>query len=243
MPENPNATPIPVPSVEPFRRNYWFDFRPGESWTNIPTIGFAKINIDKQVKPKKEIIPYSVFVGRFQPLHLGHLTLIRKELRDCQRLFIIIGSTQEARTMLNPWNANERIDMINKNLTVQQREHIFYLTERDHPVDMVWARCVQEGVNDQLGGMGVNWRSTKVRLIGVQEESRYDKYFSGWKCDFSAKTFNRINDANIRKEYFTNYGNFNWRKGLAKRTSAFMEQWTGSNYYASIQELYNDLTT
>ena len=54
----------------------------------------------------------AVVIGRFQPMHKGHLEAIRRILRKCGRLTIFIGSSQEKRTKRNPLSAKERRQMM-----------------------------------------------------------------------------------------------------------------------------------
>ena len=53
-----------------------------------------------------------LFVGRFQPPHLGHLHAIKQALEDCDELIIAIGSSQYSHTFENPFTAGERFEMI-----------------------------------------------------------------------------------------------------------------------------------
>lgn len=53
-----------------------------------------------------------LFVGRFQPLHKGHLEAIKGVLRKVDELIIVIGSSQHSHTLENPFTAGERITMI-----------------------------------------------------------------------------------------------------------------------------------
>jgi nicotinamide-nucleotide adenylyltransferase len=41
-----------------------------------------------------------LYVGRFQPFHLGHLEAIKKILQEVDELVVVIGSAQEARVDL-----------------------------------------------------------------------------------------------------------------------------------------------
>ncbi|MEM1583242.1 MAG: nicotinamide-nucleotide adenylyltransferase [Nitrososphaerota archaeon] len=53
-----------------------------------------------------------LFVGRFQPPHIGHLTAIKNILKECDELNIVVGSAQYSYTFKNPFTAGERIEMI-----------------------------------------------------------------------------------------------------------------------------------
>src|SRR2546425_10887999 len=53
-----------------------------------------------------------LYVGRFQPFHLGHLDAIRHILGQLDDLVIVVGSAQHSHTLENPFTAGERITMI-----------------------------------------------------------------------------------------------------------------------------------
>ncbi len=54
----------------------------------------------------------AIFLGRFQPFHLGHLSVIQKAVKENDHLFIVIGSTIESFQPANPFTLGERIQMI-----------------------------------------------------------------------------------------------------------------------------------
>lgn len=58
--------------------------------------------------------PYDVglLVGRFQHFHKGHEMLVETALTLCDRLLILVGSSQESGTLRNPFNVSTRIDII-----------------------------------------------------------------------------------------------------------------------------------
>ncbi len=53
-----------------------------------------------------------LFVGRFQPFHLGHLQDVKNALKEVDELVIGIGSSNESNTKENPFTAEERIEMV-----------------------------------------------------------------------------------------------------------------------------------
>lgn len=53
-----------------------------------------------------------LYVGRFQPFHQGHRLVVEKALKQCDRLIIAIGSSQEKRTKKNPFSYEERKQLI-----------------------------------------------------------------------------------------------------------------------------------
>lgn len=54
----------------------------------------------------------ALYVGRFQPFHLGHLKAIEDIIRKAEELVIAIGSAQYGFDSLNPFTGGERLTMI-----------------------------------------------------------------------------------------------------------------------------------
>ena len=54
----------------------------------------------------------ALFVGRFQPFHLGHLHATKYILKRADELVIAVGSAQYSHTLENPFTAGERVTMI-----------------------------------------------------------------------------------------------------------------------------------
>ena len=63
--------------------------------------------------------PIGLFVGRFQPFHLGHFLVIQGMVKMCRKVVIVIGSSQEQRTKLNPFTFEERREMIQRALQAE----------------------------------------------------------------------------------------------------------------------------
>ena len=43
-----------------------------------------------------------LYVGRFQPLHIGHTSIIDRMLEECEQVIVAVGSAQESGTERNP---------------------------------------------------------------------------------------------------------------------------------------------
>ena len=53
-----------------------------------------------------------LFIGRFQPFHLGHIAAIKFAFSKVDELIIVIGSSQTSYEPENPFTAGERLTMI-----------------------------------------------------------------------------------------------------------------------------------
>ena len=55
---------------------------------------------------------YSMFVGRWQPLHKGHLWLINERLKEGKKVWLAIRDVKPDKN--NPWTAEEIEKMVHK---------------------------------------------------------------------------------------------------------------------------------
>lgn len=53
-----------------------------------------------------------MYLGRFQPFHNGHKSIVDKMLKECEKVLIVVGSAQEKGTVKNPFPSWERAIMI-----------------------------------------------------------------------------------------------------------------------------------
>lgn len=58
------------------------------------------------------MVKRGLYVGRFQPFHLGHLSAVKTVLEEIDELVIVIGSAQCSHTIANPFTAGERLVMV-----------------------------------------------------------------------------------------------------------------------------------
>ena len=62
----------------------------------------------------------ALFIGRFQPLHNGHLQIIQHASEEYDEVIIGIGSSQYDHTLENPFTSDERTLMIKKALEYEK---------------------------------------------------------------------------------------------------------------------------
>ena len=61
-----------------------------------------------------------ILVGRFQPLHIGHVQAIEFALKNSNKLFIVVGSAEKSNQKRNPFTFEERKKMIE--LAINEKE-------------------------------------------------------------------------------------------------------------------------
>ena len=64
-----------------------------------------------------------LILGRFQPLHMGHLSLFEDVIEKEEEIIVCIGSSDKKRTKENPYNALERTKMIESVLSRYRCEY------------------------------------------------------------------------------------------------------------------------
>jgi nicotinamide-nucleotide adenylyltransferase len=84
-----------------------------------------------------------LFIGRFQPFHLGHLEAIRRLAQQHDELILGIGSANVSHTATNPFTAGERLEMIRGALKDAQISHVLPVPIPDVGRNAVWVAHVR----------------------------------------------------------------------------------------------------
>lgn len=91
------------------------------------------------------MVKRGLFVGRFQPFHLGHLHAVKEILKEVDELVIVIGSAQYSHNIHNPFTAGERLVMIRKALEEAKIDlsKIWTVPVPDVHLHMMWVSAVE----------------------------------------------------------------------------------------------------
>jgi len=86
-----------------------------------------------------------LFVGRFQPFHLGHLAGIKDVLNEVEELVIVIGSAQYSHRINDPFTAGERLTMIRMALEEAGIDYskVWVVPVPDVHLHMMWVSAVE----------------------------------------------------------------------------------------------------
>lgn len=148
---------------------------------------------------------FLVFIGRFQPVHLGHLSVIRKGLEKARHLIILCGSSDQARSLRNPWAFVERKAMIQGALSLEENENTHILPLKDAVYnDKSWVRDVQDRVNQLvIQKTGLKARYFKIGLIGHSKDqsSYYLNLFPQWSS-VEVDNYQQVSATSIREFIF-----------------------------------------
>ena len=177
----------------------------------------ANLNSIFEVKPHRspnKSVP--LFIGRFQPLHHGHLYVLRNILKSYKKVKIGIGSSQLSNTFNDPFTNKERQEFIKavlkKRNISKQRYEIYFIPDIfnakkwvDHVFSIVGEFNTIYSNND--------WIRELFRSKGIKVEK---------KIEIFKKKFN---GNNIRHLILQN--DKTWRKLVPSEVCALIEQFNG----------------
>lgn len=100
--------------------------------------------------------PTCLFIGRFQPYHIGHHLVIQGMTKLCKKVVIGIGSSDKAHTAEDPFTVGERKEMIQQALQDEDLIPMFdieFVELPDMEDDNQWTQHVLE----KVGYMNALW--------------------------------------------------------------------------------------
>ena len=91
------------------------------------------------------MINRGLYVGRFQPFHLGHLQAIQHMLKEADEAVIVIGSAQYSHNTNNPFTAGERLVMIRRALKEADVDYsrVWVVPVPDVHLHMLWVAALE----------------------------------------------------------------------------------------------------
>jgi bifunctional NMN adenylyltransferase/nudix hydrolase len=156
---------------------------------------------------------FGVFIGRFQPLHIGHEHVIRQALEQVKHLIVLVGSANVARDPRNPFTFDERAGMLRSAFRLEMSEERLIVEPlHDHLYsDTAWVTEVQRRVNAIVLDIGNShgFRNTGlkdfcVNLTGYGKDasSYYLKLFPEWGNIQIDSLHGTFSSTDVRKRYF-----------------------------------------
>lgn len=142
----------------------------------------------------------AVLIGRFQPFHNGHATLLQTALATAPQVIVVLGSSFHARSSKNPFNWQERAAMIAGTLSQADQARVSYVAVRDYYEDGRWARAVRSKVEKTIAATS---ETTRVALIGYFKDasSYYLDHFPHWQL-IAVREGANIDATRIRRVLF-----------------------------------------
>ena len=156
-----------------------------------------------------------LYIGRFQPFHLGHLEAVKYILGKVDEIVIVVGSAHSSHTLDNPFTAGERIQMVRLGLREARVDANRYtvLPLPDAEFHKVWvAHLLSQApsfdvvfTNEPLTGRLLKEAGMKVEKIPMFNRTSYSA-------------------TGVRKRIL---GSGNWEELLPKSIAAYVKQIKG----------------
>ena len=148
---------------------------------------------------------YAVVIGRFQPVHQGHVALLRAGLQHARKLIVVAGSMSQPRSFKNPFTVDEREQMIRAALPACDQARVQVTGVSDAPYDDAeWLQAVQAAVYAAMRAQGDDPATARVALLGHMKDqsSYYLRIFPNWQWQPFANV-EGIDATAIRHSYFS----------------------------------------
>lgn len=179
-----------------------------------------------------------VYIGRFQPFHLGHASIVCQMVEEnCDLLIILVGSAKNSRTPKNPWSDSERIAIISLYVRDEfgpNRPECVILGVPDFLRDADWEEHVQSLINNYT------YQNDRVLLYGHDKDlsTAYLKKFPNLEYR-AAELKTNINATEIRNWYFDERGHI--RPDLPLQTLKFLEYFEKTPSYSQLKKEHDFL--
>jgi bifunctional NMN adenylyltransferase/nudix hydrolase len=186
----------------------------------------------------------AVYIGRFQPLHNGHTHIIDAAFKDYDALIVLVGSSNQAREVRNPFSFEERERMIRayRNeynggagiLFVRPLYNFLYNNAK-------WIQYVQETVNRVIDEGG--WKNVEVTIVGSDRDDTtwYVHAFPQWKQHLFPKVpeGQELSATNLRHRLFQNAYTESW-DDAPSTTLAFLQEFIQTPEYKQLRREYDN---
>lgn len=190
---------------------------------------------------------YAVVIGRFQPFHNGHLSLVGHALDIANRVVIVVGSSFAARNVKNPFTFEERKRMILDSLLEAGLD--------DHRVKVVGVQDYHYNENMWVTDLATkvqqatNW-SHDVVLVGHRKDAStyYLDLFPYWQyvehdparaCIWYGGPAQVLNATDVRRLLYR--GDDRWRSYVPTGTAGFLAEFVNTEEFAELVADYNYL--
>ena len=128
---------------------------------------------------------YIVFIGRFQPYHLGHQAVLRQAISLAKKkVIVLIGSAYASRSIKNPFTLSERTAMILQDLSIAEMSKVTFKGLDDFKYnDLKWIEEVQSKVAAAIRLDGWTDYPPTVSMIGLDKDrsTQYLNWFPAWE--------------------------------------------------------------
>lgn len=189
---------------------------------------------------------YLVFIGRLQPPTRAHEHVIRTALTRSEKVIVVLGSCNSARTLRNPFTFAERETMVRSLFPALEQHRLIFVAQDDYTYqDEKWLVSLQTSVkhailknipgnseNQTLHGI----QDVRIGLIGhsKDETSYYLHMFPGWASE-NVSAVQGVDATYVRDAYFDNGAQFVDENLVSETVLNFLRDFTHTPAYKVLQ--------
>lgn len=181
---------------------------------------------------------YLVFIGRFQPFHLGHQKVIHQALEQAKQVIVLIGSANSPRTTKNPFTVLERQAMIQGSVQTTDLQRLHCLALDDAPYnDDKWLMNTMQAIES------ISDRQDRIGIIGHDKDnsSYYLTCFPQYQ-KFWVDNFQNLSATPIRQAYFR--GGQHWqdaKQQLPPSSQRVLTEFLTSPHFSRLQKEFRHI--
>ncbi len=179
---------------------------------------------------------FGVVIGRFQPFHSAHQSLIKHSLSLAEKVIIILGSARSAPDVKNPFTPAMREEII-RACFPEESDRLIFRAVRDYPYnDHVWTAEIQNIVG-QITDEDEK-ENEQIAVVGFFKDrtSYYLNLFPQWNFEefyCADKKLLQINATKIREHFFT--GNDEWKTAVPETVAAFLDVFKQTEFFPHLK--------
>ena len=173
-----------------------------------------------------------VYIGRFQPFHKGHLSILEWAHSQADGVVVVVGSDNLTPTAKNPWTATQRAVWIAQALEPHQLARTRFVSVRDYPgQDDLWRADIMAKV------YAVTPRGSEIVVTGYRKDSStyYLSTFTEWLSQFR-ETSDGTSASDVRKAYFSKGPRSKWAAALPQNVAASLDRFRQTRLFSSLAE-------
>jgi len=136
-----------------------------------------------------------IFIGRFQPVHSGHIHALGIAASQVDQLYILVGSANQCRSIRNPWTFQERSQMLRSKLFAAGIHNVEIIPLNDYRYSNTqWMSDVRATAE--------HYEMGSPTLFGhMKEGNEYLTWFPDWKFKSIEAQIN-VDATSIRQHMF-----------------------------------------
>ena len=176
---------------------------------------------------KEKEYEFSLILGRFNHIHLGHKMLIDESIKKAKKTLVLIGSMQEKGTLRNPFSYDTRKRLIEKIYKDESSIIISGLEDmsNEHDISYEWGRYILDNVYEMTN------QKPDIMFYG-NDESR-----NGW---FSEEDIKGIHKEVISRDIFKISATYLRGLIITNNKDEWMK-YVHENIYDEFENLRNEL--